>query len=328
MVRAVGLAIAIALLLVAPASAASIPPVCPDGNFVTAPGTPLDLSAPTCTNLTGPPTLELVSPPSNGSLAPGPPVRYTPNPGFHNVDTFTYRVVDAVNGASQPATVRILVDRAPVCSPASVTVVMNTSTALPDVDCTDPDGDDFSIVVDDPAHGTIAIVNGQAIYTPPANFVGSDLLQFFGEDTFGLGGADTPMTITVIAPPPPPPPPPPAPQPAPRDTAAPSVTLSAKKATFTKGIPLTLGVNENASAVLTIGLDAKSARKYKLGRSVATLNAALTPGKASAITLKLSAKARKAFKKLKQMTVTVTAVVTDTAGNKTTKTLKVTIKQK
>ena len=46
------------------------------------------------------------------------------------------------------------------------------------------------------------------------------------------------------------------------------------------------------------------------------------------MTLKLSAKARKAFKKLNQMKVTVTAVVTDAAGNRTTKTLKVTIRQK
>jgi hypothetical protein len=106
------------------------------------------------------------------------------------------------------------------------------------------------------------------------------------------------------------------------------VTLTAKKATFTKGIPLTLGASENASAVLTIGLDAKSARKYKLSRSIGRLNTSLTSNKSSAITLRLSAKARKAFKKLRQVKVTVTAVVTDSAGNKTTKTLKVTLRKK
>ena len=106
------------------------------------------------------------------------------------------------------------------------------------------------------------------------------------------------------------------------------MTLKAKKATYAKGIPLTVNVDEGAKAALTISLDAKNAKKYKLSRSIGKGSTNFTAAGNKAVTLKLSSKARKAFKKLRQMKVTVTAVVTDAAGNKTTKTLKVTVKKK
>jgi hypothetical protein len=84
--------------------------------------------------------------------------------------------------------------------------------------------------------------------------------------------------------------------------------------------------NENATATLTLTLDKATARKLHLSRKLGEIKAALTPGTAT-IPMKLSAKARKAFKKLKRVNLTLTTFVADAAGNSITKTLAVTLKK-
>jgi hypothetical protein len=123
---------------------------------------------------------------------------------------------------------------------------------------------------------------------------------------------------------------------APKDLTAPTVSLrsAAKplKQTLAKGLAIELTTNENASATLTLTLDKATARKLRVDRkakgpvTVGTIRSALTAGKAT-IPIRLSAKARKALKAVKRVKLTLTAVVTDTAGNKTTKTLAVTLKR-
>ena len=84
--------------------------------------------------------------------------------------------------------------------------------------------------------------------------------------------------------------------------------------------------NETGVATFTPTLYKATAKKLKLSRTVGTLKAALEAG-TSTLKIKLSSKAAKAFKKLKPVKLTLAAVVTDAAGNQTTKTLKITLKK-
>ncbi len=335
MIRRAGLVVGLAVLAAcafAPSASAQML-VCPPMSLVTAPGVPLNVPNPVCTGTTGFPIAFTVLPGSavGGSTVDGPAMTFTPAAGFIGGGSFRYTAFDGGITPSDPATVDVLVDSAPVCTAGTATTTAGRAVDVTDFKCTDAENHDFRLLIGDPMNGTTIIVGDRVIYTPKPGFVGTDSFLFSAEDEYGLEGADAVLTVTVTAAPAatptPVPTPMPTPTPAPRDTTAPTVTLKAKKATYAKGIPLTLGVNEGAKAVLTISLDAKSAKKYKLSRSIGTLNSTLTAGN-KAVTLKLSSKARKAFKKLRQMKVTVTAVVTDAAGNKTTKTLKVTLKQK
>ena len=101
---------------------------------------------------------------------------------------------------------------------------------------------------------------------------------------------------------------------------------------LSKGLPIVLTTNENATAQLTLTVDKATARKLKLDRKakkavpVGTLKATLTAGSRT-LKITLSSKAKRAFKTAKTVKVLVTVVVTDAAGNKTTKTLTTTLKR-
>ena len=88
--------------------------MCQRRDLVTAPGVALNLPAPTCTNLTPITGFTRRRDPPHGTVTPGNPNVYTPDPGFHGLDEFTFTITDAINGTSDPATVRILVDNDPV----------------------------------------------------------------------------------------------------------------------------------------------------------------------------------------------------------------------
>ena len=199
-----------------------------------------------------------------------------------------------------------------------MTVPANAPSVLPDL-CSDADQDVLDVFVGTPGHGTLTFSGSSVIYTPAPGYSGPDALTLYAEDDF-YSSDDATLAITVS----PPPAPIPTVAPAPKDLSAPTVAL--KNASKKQAVAIAVTTNENASAVLTLALDKKTAGKLKLGRTVGTLKAALTPG-TSTLKVKLSAKAAKTFKKLKRVKLTLTAVVTDAAGNKTTKTLAVTLKR-
>jgi hypothetical protein len=320
--RAAAVAVAVLGLVCAlPAIARADPPVCPEGAFETDPGVPVQLPTPSCTNL---PVAFFIPPdgnPANGMVTLGAPSVYTPNPGFHGVDTFFYQARNAGGEESVKTKVTVIVDFAPTCTSTAVTVPANTPTVI-DLPCADADGDVLDIFVGDPSHGSVAFPGGNVVYTPAPGYSGPDSFTLASEDEF-YSSEDATVNITVS------PPPAPAPTVQPRapvlkDVTAPAVTL--KNAGKKQALAISVTTNENASATLTVALDKATARKLKLSQKVGTLKAALKPG-TSTLKVKLSSKAVKAFKKLKSVKVTVTAVVRDAAGNTTTKTLKVTLKK-
>ena len=283
-----------------------------------------------------------VSDPPRGTISGTPSAgSYTPDPGFHGRDEFTYRVTDSAGEISLPATVRVLVDTAPTCADGSASTQINQTLRVP-FPCTDADGDGLFIEWSDGFNGIVDFdpTTGEFVYTPAPNFVGQDSFVYAVTDEFGLAsGADRTTTIDVrpapvatvvptVVPTPPPPPP--------KDLTAPSVTLKALatplKQVFTKGLPIVLSTNEIGTVQMTLTVDKATARKIKLDRkakkavTVGTLKASLATGSRT-LTLKLSSKAKGALKTAKAVKVLLTVVVTDAAGNKTTKTLTTTLKR-
>jgi hypothetical protein len=334
MVRAAGATVLFCLLFAAPAAARVAPPQCPPETRLWTPAnTPLNLPAPNCVDGAPPFALALVSPPQHGAVTGNDPYVYTPSGGFRGEDQFQYTITNA-NGTSQPATVRILVNTLPTCNDGSATVVANQRLVLNDFDCDDADGDAISIFVGQPQHGTITFPpDGTVVYTPIPGYVGTDSFDYYaGEDdqTFGLDSDDATMHITVTSPAPivtPTPPQvvrPPVAAPKPADLTAPVIAL--RNASRKQAVSIALTTNENVTVTLTLKLDTATAKRLKLSRTVGQIKTALRPG-TSNVAVQLSAKARKAFKKLKRVKLTLTAVATDTAGNDSTKTLGVTLKK-
>jgi hypothetical protein len=116
-----------------------------------------------------------------------------------------------------------------------------------------------------------------------------------------------------------------------KDTTAPAATLTSVpgqklKQVLAKGLRLTLSSNEAGTATVTVAVDAKTARKLHIKREVGRAGTSVRAGTLG-VTVKLAAKARKAFKKLRTVKLSVKAVVTDAAGNPATRSLAVTLKR-
>ncbi|MFN5294984.1 MAG: tandem-95 repeat protein [Flavobacteriales bacterium] len=122
---------------------------------------------------------------SNGSFT------YTPSPNFTGVDTLRYAVMDLV-GQTDTALIFVSVfndnNDSPVAIDQAFTILedtpLNESIAFVDV----VDGDALSFSLEDgPLHGAATINSaGQLIYTPEANYVGTDIISYRSCDEFGL----------------------------------------------------------------------------------------------------------------------------------------------
>jgi hypothetical protein len=146
-----------------------------------------------------------VTQPANGTVVINPDntVTYTPDPGFHGADFFSYEVCDPAQ-ACDSATVTVLVasvNDPPVAADDSASTDEDTPVTI-DVlaNDTDADGDALSVdSVTQPANGTAVInPNDTVTYTPDPDFNGTDTFDYTVSD--GNGGTDTAtVTITVGA---------------------------------------------------------------------------------------------------------------------------------
>ncbi len=148
-------------------------------------------------------TVTAVTQGTNGSVAIDPvsgnPV-YTPNADFNGTDTFTYTIDDG-NGGTDTATVTVTVgavNDAPIATDDAVGTNEDTPVTV-DVlpNDSDPDGDTLTVTaVTQGTNGTVAIdpVSGNPVYTPNADFNGTDTFTYTIDD--GNGGTDT-ATVTV-----------------------------------------------------------------------------------------------------------------------------------
>jgi VCBS repeat-containing protein len=129
---------------------------------------------------------------------------YTPASDYNGSDAFTYRANDGTL-ASNLATVTITItatnDRPTAADDAYTTAEDTTLTVgAPGVlgNDTDPDGDRLSAVAGSgPSHGTLTRnTNGSFIYTPGANYNGTDSFTYRANDG-GLESSPATVTITI-----------------------------------------------------------------------------------------------------------------------------------
>lgn len=127
---------------------------------------------------------------------------YTPAPDFYGEDSFVYELVTypAIQaGWKDTATVTITVNPindAPVAQSQSVTTPEETAKVIPLV-ATDIENDSLTYeIVAQPAHGTVALVDDVATYTPALNYTGTDSFTFKAKDTTLDSNVAT-VTITV-----------------------------------------------------------------------------------------------------------------------------------
>ncbi|UCG56449.1 MAG: tandem-95 repeat protein [Phycisphaerales bacterium] len=125
-------------------------------------------------------------------------VRYTPDPDFYGVDTFTYTISDG-RGGTDTATVTLTVT--PVNDPpvavddAAVTDEDTQVTIDVLANDSDVDGDPLTVQsITQPEHGATEIIEGSVRYTPDPDFSGEDHFTYTIAD--GQGGTDT-ATVTV-----------------------------------------------------------------------------------------------------------------------------------
>jgi len=325
-----------------PAAAAADPPQCSGGTVPMTPNQPKTLAFPNCDGAGDNPVVTIATPPTDGTVT-GNPFVYTPAAGFVGVDHFRYTVKNTATGeTSAPATVNLVVDTAPTCGDGTATtgVGQPLRIAFSAFPCGDADGGTLFIHTNDGAHGTVVSDFGglEVVYTPEPGFEGTDEFTFYGSDSASLNTATRTMRVTVARPAQPTPtaaPSPPGetpPPPRPADTTAPKTTAKAASASIAKGVSLTLASNEAGMAKLTLSVDKATARKLKLDRkakgpvTIGTGTSKLVNGSVK-LTVKLTAKARKALKRVRKLKARLTVVATDAAGNSTTTTLALVLKR-
>ena len=145
--------------------------------------------------------------PAHGTLSgTAPTVTYTPAANYNGPDSFTFTANDG-SLASNAATVTITVtavNDAPVAAVDSYTTTEDTplTIAAPGVLANDTDVDSTALtagLVSGPAHGTLTLnPDGSFIYTPAANFSGSDSFTYDAYDASSDSNVAT-VTITVTA---------------------------------------------------------------------------------------------------------------------------------
>jgi hypothetical protein len=125
---------------------------------------------------------------------------YTPKANFNGNDSFTYTVCDG-KGGTDKATVNVKVKEvndAPTANNDSVSTQEDKPVSIR-LKGNDTDGDSLSyIVVKGPSHGSLSGTGSKLIYTPKANFSGSDSFTFKTNDK-KLNSAVATVSITITA---------------------------------------------------------------------------------------------------------------------------------
>ncbi|MFC2077396.1 Ig-like domain-containing protein, partial [Candidatus Bipolaricaulota bacterium] len=153
-------------------------------------------------------TYSILTGPSNGTISGFDPATgglvYTPDENYHGPDSFTFEACDP-SGACDTGTVTITVepvDDPPVADPQDLTTPEDTPLPIT-VTGSDADvGDPITYgVVSGPSNGTISGFDpdtGELLYTPDADFTGTDTFVFETCDPHTWHGcAQATVTITV-----------------------------------------------------------------------------------------------------------------------------------
>ena len=185
----------------------NVDPVANADNYITRPGTVLNITAPGVlandSDFDGDAlSVTAVTAPSNGSVSmrANGSFDYTPDSGFVGTDSFTYYVSDG-HGGLDSATVTVDVvnanpeanDDSYITRPGDTLTISALGVLAND---TDADGDALSVTAaTTPSNGSLSMrADGGFDYTPDSGFVGTDTFTYYVSD--GHGGLDS-ATVTV-----------------------------------------------------------------------------------------------------------------------------------
>ena len=153
-------------------------------------------------------TIVKVVDPAHGTLLLNPDGTfiYTPDADYAGADSFSYFVTDGLlNSSTVNVSITVTaINDAPVANDNSFAINEDTvlSVTLPGVlgNDSDADGNVLSAIrVTGPAHGTLTLnVNGSFVYTPVANYFGTDTFTYRASDGVLQSGIAT-VTITIAS---------------------------------------------------------------------------------------------------------------------------------
>ncbi|MGV0599578.1 Ig-like domain-containing protein [Mycolicibacterium pulveris] len=129
-------------------------------------------------------------------------ITYTPNPGFHGTDTFSYQLDDGTD-TSNIATVTITVHQAPLVANDDYVVTDEDTSVLIDVlaNDSDPTGDTITgITIEYDGDGAIDLRDPERFtftYIPRPDFFGTDTITYYLRDADGRISNVATVTITV-----------------------------------------------------------------------------------------------------------------------------------
>jgi hypothetical protein len=127
-------------------------------------------------------------------------VSYSPAANFNGTDSFTYTVSDGHGGtatASVSVTVNSVNDNPVAVADSATTNEDNPVTIDVVANDTDVDGDSLSLTsVGTATHGSVSIVSGKAVYSPTANYNGTDSFGYVVSDGHG-GQANGVVSVTI-----------------------------------------------------------------------------------------------------------------------------------
>lgn len=186
-------------------------PIAVNDSFHLLPDQPLDISVPGIlandTDAEGDAlTAALFSGPAHGTLTldPAGSFQYTPDSAFSGIDSFMYYADDGTGHSLLAAvTLRVGGNNGPISQDDSFTVnedelltILASSGVLHND--SDPDGDSLTAtLVTGPTNGEVALAtDGSFVYTPAANFHGTDSFIYQASDGTNSGNLAT-VTITV-----------------------------------------------------------------------------------------------------------------------------------
>jgi hypothetical protein len=129
---------------------------------------------------------------------------YTPATGYVGTDSFTYIITNAL-GVSSTGTVTVYVisgNSPPIAVNDTVSISVGTSVTIAVLaNDSDPNGYAFAITaVTQGAHGMVTVTSqaNSVVYTPAANFVGTDSFTYTITDTRGASATAT-VTVNVLS---------------------------------------------------------------------------------------------------------------------------------
>ena len=140
---------------------------------------------------------QVVDPPQNGTLSGTTPnLTYLSNLGFGGTDSFTFTASDTDQAVSQPTTISIIVNAAPVAVAQDLKVDEGTEIVIRLIATDLEEGELTYQVVDPPQNGTLSGTAPNLTYLSNLGFGGTDSFIFTVSDT--NQAVSQPTTISII----------------------------------------------------------------------------------------------------------------------------------